>query len=89
MITDAELLELEILLKGKYESHIFGQIFYNEATNEIVINLNEIDQLLVYNYPNRYKIDPENNYTIMSLDLFQLVKSRYFPNNQTAVFVNL
>lgn len=89
MITDKELLELEILLKEKYNSHDFGQIFYNDMTDEIIINLNEIDQLLIFNYPNRYKVDFTNNYTIMSLDLFQLVKSRYFPNNSTACFINL
>lgn len=81
MITDAELLELEILLIDKYENHVFDKIFYNEMTNEIIVFRDDLEQLLLINYPDRYV--KFNNKVIISIDLFNLLKMRYFSTNET------
>ena len=81
MITDAELLELEILLIDKYENHVFEKIFYNEFTNEIIAVFKDLEYILVKEYPGRYRVF--NTKVIMSLDLFNLLKMRYFLLNKT------
>lgn len=87
MITDAELLELEMLLIEKYIFHKFGKIYHNEATNEIITFSEDLGQLLSISYPDRYRIF--NNKVIMSLDLFNLLKMRYFPMNETVIIKKL
>ena len=82
MITDAELLELEILLIDKYENHVFDKIFYNEMTNEIIVAFKDLKYLLVKEYSGRYRVFSSK--VIMSLDLFDLLKMRYFSTNKTA-----
>lgn len=81
MITDAELLELEILLIDKYENHAFDKIFYNEMTNEIIAVFEDLKYLLVKEYSGRYRVFSSK--VIMSLDLFNLLKMRYFSTNET------
>ncbi len=87
MITDAELLELEILLIDKYKSYVFGQIFHNEMTNEIIAIFEDLEYLLEKECPGRYRIF--NNKAIMSLDLFNLLKMRYFSRNETVIIEKL
>jgi hypothetical protein len=87
MITDAELLELEILLIEKYIYHEFSKIYHNETTNDIIAFSEDLDQLLSISYPDRYRIF--NNKVIMSLDLFNLIKMRYFPMNETILITKL
>lgn len=81
MITDAELLELEILLIDKYENHAFDKILYNEMTNEIIAVFEDLKYLLVKEYSGRYRVFSSK--VIMSLDLFNLLKMRYFSTNET------
>ena len=81
MITDAELLELEILLIDKYENHEFNKIFYNEMTNEIIAVFEDLKYLLVKEYFGRYRVFSSK--VIMSLDLFNLLMMRYFSTNET------
>ena len=81
MITDAELLELETLLIDKYENHVFKKIFYNEITNEIIAAFEDLEHLLVNKYSGRYKVFKGK--VIVSLDLFDLLKMRYFSANET------
>lgn len=87
MITDAELLELERLLIEKYIFHKFGTIYHNETTNEIITFSEDLDQLLSISYPDRYRIF--NNKVILSLDLFNLLKLRYFSRNETVIIKKL
>lgn len=87
MITDAELLEMETLLIENYIFHKFGKIYHNEITNEIIAFRADLEQLLSINYPDRYRIF--NNKVIMSLDLFNLIKMRYFPTNETVLITKL
>lgn len=81
MITDKELLELEILLIDKYTSHKFGKIYHNEISNEIIVFREDLEQLLLINYPDRHVTF--NDKVIMSLDLFNLLMMRYFSTNKT------
>lgn len=81
MITDAELLELEMLLIEKYENHVFDKMFYNEMTNEIIVAFKDLEYLLVKEYSGRYRVFSSK--VIMSLDLFDLLKMRYFSTNET------
>jgi hypothetical protein len=87
MITDAELLELEILLIEKYIFHKFGKIYHNEMTNEIIAFREDLESLLTKDYPGRFKI--LDNKVILSLDLFNLIKMRYFPMNETVLITKL
>ncbi|MNR38011.1 hypothetical protein D3C85_1560810 [compost metagenome] len=86
MITDAELLELEMLLIDKYENHVFKKILYNEMTNEIIAFFEDLEYLLV-EYSGRYRVFSTK--VIMSLDLFNLLKMRYFPANETVSITTL
>lgn len=87
MITDSELLELEILLINKYKNHVFEKIFYNEFTNEIIAVFKDLEHLLVKECPGRYRIF--NSKVIMSLDIFNLLKMRYFSTNKTVIIKKL
>ena len=87
MITDAELLELEILLIEKYIFHKFGKIYLNETTNEIIAFREDLELLLNKDYPGRYRTF--NTKIIMSLDLFNLLKMRYFSRNETVIIKKL
>jgi hypothetical protein len=87
MITDAELLELERLLIEKYIFHKFGKIYHNETANEIIAFSEDLGQLLSISYPDRYRTF--SNKVIMSLDLFDLLKMRYFPMNETVIIKKL
>lgn len=86
MITDAELLELEILLKEKFQNHVFEPMVFNKLTNEVVSNSKDLEQLVSINYPNRFKVD-ENKNVVLSLDLFKLLQYRYFYENETVQLV--
>jgi hypothetical protein len=87
MITDAELLELEILLIEKYILHKFGKIYHNETSNEIIAFREDLELLASKDYPGRYRIF--NTKIIMSLDLFNLLKLRYFSRNETVIIKKL
>ena len=87
MITDAELLELEILLIEKYIFHKFGKIYHNETTNEIIAFCEDLEMLLNKEYPERFKI--LDNKVILSLDLFNLLEMRYFSRNETVIIEKL
>ena len=87
MITDAELLELEILLIEKYYFHKFRKIYHNEMTNEIIAFREDLESLLTKDCPGRFKIF--DNKVIMSLDLFNLLKMRYFSTNNTVIIKKL
>ena len=83
MITDAELLELETLLICKYTSHKFDKIYHNEISNEIIAFREDLELLVSKDFPDRYRTF--NNKVIMSLDLFNLLKMRYFPRNESVI----
>lgn len=87
MITDSELLELEILLVEKYIFHKFGKIYHNETSNEIIAFCEDLELLVSKDFPERYRTF--KNKVIMSLDLFNLLKMRYFPRNKTAIVKKL
>lgn len=87
MITDAELLELEILLIEKYKAHIFDNIFINETTNEIIALKKDLEQLLLIYYPDRYRIFKSR--VIISKSLFDLIQMRYFSTNITVIVEKL
>lgn len=87
MITDSELLELEILLLEKYKNHVFGEIFYNEITHDFIAFRKDIEQLLSIYYPGRYRIF--KNRVIISESLFKLIQMRYFSTNQTVIIEKL
>ncbi|MBF2709951.1 hypothetical protein [Flavobacterium soyangense] len=87
MITDAELLELEILLIENYIFHKFGKIYHNETSNEIIALREDLEQLLVKEYPGRYRVFSDK--ITMSLDLFNLLKMRYFSRNETLIIEKL
>lgn len=87
MITDAELLELEILLIEKYIYHKFGKICHNETTNEIIALREDLELLLNKDYPGSYRTFGTK--IIMSLDLFNLLKLRYFSRNETVIIKKL
>lgn len=87
MITDAELLELEILLIEKYIFHKFGKIYHNETTNEIIAFREDLELLLNKDFPGRSRIFGTK--IIMSLDLFNLIKMRYFSRNETIIIKKL
>ena len=87
MITDAELLELETLLIDKYNTYVFRKIYYNETTNEIIAFREDLELLLNKEYPGRYRVFSTK--IIMSLDLFNLLKMRYFPMNETVIIKKL
>lgn len=82
-LTDAELLELEILLKEKYRDHKFGKIYHNETTNEITATQEDLDSLLLVNYKNRFRL--EKGEVILSIHLFNLLMIRYFISNETVL----
>ena len=81
MLTDVELLELEVLLIEKYNELEFGKIYHNEISNKIIAYREDLEQVLSINYPDRYRTF--NNKVIMSVDLFNLLKMRYFSTNET------
>jgi hypothetical protein len=82
MITDAELLELEILLNEQFESLTFHPLFYDKKTNVIYIN-KETKIEVLYNivFPNQYNINEKFLYS--SLELFKILQLRYFRNNRS------
>ncbi|SHF89479.1 hypothetical protein SAMN05443549_101735 [Flavobacterium fluvii] len=86
-MTDAELLELEILLIEKYCFHEFGKIYHNEMTNEIIAFSDDLKHLLKKEYVGRFKT--LDNKIIMSLDLFNLIKLRYFSRNESVIIEKL
>lgn len=87
MITDAELLELETLLIEKYIFHKFSKIYHNETTNKIIAFREDLELLLNKEYPGRYRVFSTK--IIMSLDLFNLLKMRYFSRNETVIIEKL
>lgn len=87
MITDSELLELEILLIEKYKAHIFDKLFINETTNEIIAFKKDLELLLLIYYPDRYRIFKSR--IILSESLFNLIQMRYFSTNLTVIIEKL
>ena len=87
MITDAELLELETLLIEKYIFHKFSKIYHNEISNEIIAFREDLELLIKNEYPGRYRTFGSK--IIMSLDLFNLLKMRYFSRNETVIIEKL
>jgi hypothetical protein len=87
MITDAELLELETLLIEQYIFHKFDKIYHNETSNEIIALRKDLELLLNKDYPGRYRVF--SNKVILSLDLFNLLKLRYFSRNETVIIKKL
>lgn len=87
MLSNAELLELEILLIEKYIFHKFSIIYHNEISDEIIAFSKDLELLLNKDYPERYRTF--NNKVIMSLDLFNLLKLRYFSRNETVIIKKL
>lgn len=87
MITDAELLELELLLIEMYHQHKFGKIYHNEITNEIIVLRKDVEVLLSLHYSDRCKVF--KNKIKMSVSLFNLIQMRYFPSNDTVLIRKL
>ena len=88
MLTDKELLEIETLLIEKYSSYDFGEIKLDEVSNQIFVPLEDFEHMLLNaEYSGRYKILGKD--IIMSLDLFNLLKMRYFSSNTKFIIKKL
>lgn len=87
MLTDKELLEIETLLIEKYSSYDFGEIKLDEVSNEIIVFREDFEDILILYYSDRYEIRGKD--IIMSLDLFNLLKMRYFSSNTKFIIKKL
>lgn len=87
MLTDKELLEIETLLIEKYSSYDFGEIKLDEVSNQIFVPLEDFEDILILYYSDRYEIRGKD--IIMSLDLFNLLKMRYFSSNTKFIIKKL
>ena len=87
MLTDKELLEIETLLIEKYNSYEFGEIKLDEVSNQIFVPLQDFEDILILYYSDRYEIRGKD--IIMSLDLFNLLKMRYFSSNTKFIIKKL
>ncbi len=79
MLTDKELLEIETLFIEKYSSYDFGEIKFDEVSNQIFVFREDFEDILILYYSDRYEIRGKD--IIMSLDLFNLLKMRCFSSH--------
>lgn len=86
-LTDNEIHELENLLQEMFEEINFDTIEQDENDNLIIRN-SEIEKLTSLFYPERYSKDDKGNIK-MSLSIFQVLRSRFFRNNQSIKFLRL
>ena len=84
MISDAELLELEILLNDHFETFDFGEVFINNEIGEVLIKDKTLKDLVLLNFKDRHEIRGEDFF--ISNEIFKIIQSRYFRNNQSVFF---
>lgn len=84
MISDAELLELEILLNQKFETFNFGEVFFNKELGEVLIKDKVLQDLVLSCFKNRHEIRGED--FVISVEIFKILQIRYFRNNATVFF---
>ncbi len=87
MINDAELYELEILLIDKFEKFDFGKVPIDSENKKILIESKDLQELVLMHFKDRHEIIDKKS--VISFDLFKLLQSRYFRNNNTLSFVEL
>ncbi len=84
MISDAELLELEILLNENFETFDFGKVFINNEIGEVLIKDKTLKDLVLLNFKDRHEIRGEDFF--ISIEIFKILQSRYFRDNQSVFF---
>jgi hypothetical protein len=84
MISDAELLELEILINQKFETFDFGEVFFNKELGEVLIKDKGLQGLVLSYFKDRHEIRGED--FVISVDIFKILQMRYFRNNATVFF---
>lgn len=84
MISDAELLELEILLNENFETFDFGKVFINNEIGEVLIKDKVLKDLILLNFKDRHEI--RGKYFVISIEIFKILQLRYFRNNQSVFF---
>jgi hypothetical protein len=84
MISDAELLELEILFNQQFLKYDFGETFINNEIGEVLIKDKRLKDLVILNFKDRHEIRGED--FVISIDIFKILQLRYFRNNQSVFF---
>ena len=84
MISDAELLELEILLNNHFETFDFGEVLINNEIGEVLIKDKRFQDLVLFNFKDRHEIRGEDFF--ISVDILKILQLRYFRSNKTIFF---
>lgn len=84
MISDTELLELETLFNDKFEKYDFGEVLFNNEIGEVLIKDENLKFIIKHYFEDRHEIRGE--YFVISIEIFKILQSRYFRNNETVFF---
>jgi len=87
MISDAELLELEILLNHQFEAFDFGEVFINKELGEVLIKDKGLKDLVLLCFKDRHEIRGEDFF--ISIEIFKILQLRYFRDNETLQILKL
>lgn len=81
MLTDAELLELEMLLIQRYRDYNFEQLLYDKENKLILIKDEYLKKIIVMYFNERHQEFGDD--IAISVEIFKILQSRYFRNNET------
>lgn len=81
-LTDAELLELEILLLEKFNEQDLKPIY--RIDKNIITDDSGIESALKMNFPDRYTKDEKGNLK-MSIHVFKIIQHRYFRHKKVKI----